>query len=52
MQNFAWSVISIISTFWMRDEFLKYLGNNGKRGKGQSMTSKIAIKISVITTTI
>lgn len=43
MQNFAWSAIFTISTFWMWDEFLKYPGNNGKGEKGQSLTSKIAI---------
>lgn len=41
MQNFAWSAIFIISTFWMWDDFLKYV--DGKGEKGQSMTSKIAI---------
>lgn len=33
MQNFAWSAIFIIGTFWIWDEFLKDLGNNGKGKK-------------------
>lgn len=33
MQNFAWSAVFIISTFWMWDEFFKDLSNNGKGEK-------------------
>lgn len=35
MQNFAWSAIFTISTFWMWGELFKYPGNNGKGGGGR-----------------